>query len=227
MKNTLSVLFLAAVLFSMTACTITVPYDLDDYGGYRVVLQVQPDDADVLLNGRFIGAAYEFASSRTALTVSSRNNELTIRKPGFLEEAVDLRSYNSRYISLKIILQREKREDFKPAGTPPSAPKDQNGEEPKTEKVLDVPAEAAVLPPPSEKPLTLTAITLTGAPAEAAIYIGGKYWGLFPDSGRIDNLLLKPGKHILELFKPGFKPFKKEFTVKKEKLEIQAVMEKQ
>ena len=52
----------------------------DDYDGVRVVLHVVPDDADVLLNGRFIGVAYEFASQGTALRLASRLNELVLKK---------------------------------------------------------------------------------------------------------------------------------------------------
>ena len=39
-----------------------------------------------------------------------------------------------------------------------------------------------------ERPLTTIILTVT--PAETAIYIDGKFWGLAPEAGKIENLRL-------------------------------------
>ena len=99
--------FLVTVLFFIglgAACTIHFPYELlDDDDGVHVVMQVTPDDADVLLNGRFIGAAYEFSTPRSALRLASRAKRTDLQEKRLsARRSVDLRSYSSRNITLHV-----------------------------------------------------------------------------------------------------------------------------
>ena len=108
MKNLRYVSVLVSMICVFAACSINVPWEvLDDYDGVRVVMHVTPDDADVLLNGRFIGAAYEYAASGLALRLASRENELVFRKKGYREKVVNLRSYSSSRITLRFELAPE------------------------------------------------------------------------------------------------------------------------
>ncbi|MCJ7525392.1 MAG: PEGA domain-containing protein [Candidatus Aminicenantes bacterium] len=214
MKN---ISLISAVLFFImvsAACSINVPWDImNDYDGVRVVMRVNPDDADVLLNGRLIGAAYEFSSSTFALRLASRQNELVFKKRGFREEAIDLRSYSSRNITLKIILEREDIMDAaEPAVKKVSAVEEQQAYEAKTEPL---PAQPAVKQIAAEE-RSLTQVTLSVTPEETAIYIDGKFWGLAPAEGKTASLRLPPGKYIFAAFKPGFSIYKKEITVPKQ-----------
>ncbi|MFH2108388.1 MAG: PEGA domain-containing protein [Chrysiogenia bacterium] len=211
MKN---ISLISAVLFFIlvsAACSINVPWDImDDYDGVRVVMRVNPDDADVLLNGRFIGAAYEFSSAGLALRLASRQNELVFKKKGFREEAVDLRSYSSRHITLKIILESEDILDSaEPAIAEAAAAEEQQAYEAKSEPIRALPAEKPV----AAEERSLTRITLTVTPEEAALYIDGKFWGLAPAEGKTASLRLPPGKYVFSAFKPGFSIYKKEITV--------------
>lgn len=220
MKN---ISLLSAVLFlicAFAACSINVPWDImSDYDGVRVVMHVTPDDADVLLNGKFIGVAYEFATSGSALRLASRQNELVFAKKGFREEAIDLRSYSSRHISLRVDLESENT----PSTSKTAAPEDQQAYEAKSEPI---PAQ------PAEKPLTeedrpLTQVTLTVAPEETAVYIDGKFWGLAPAAGKTATLRLPPGNYAFAAFKPGFGIYSKEITVpKQEKFTLAIALEK-
>lgn len=221
--------FLLPVLFFIifnAACTINVPYDaMDDYGGVNIIMKIAPDDADVLLNGKFIGAAYEFSTLRSALRLASRQNELVFRKKGYNEEAVDLRAYSSRNITLNINLELQA---AKAAALP--AGKDIPLEE--EDEAYAAETETPPPPPSAEKPDTteerfLTAVILTVVPAETALYIDGKFWGLSPDVGKIENLRLKPGKYVFEAFKPGFSVYKKEVAVPKAgKFELAIALQK-
>jgi hypothetical protein len=222
MKNGIGIIILSGIMVLLSACTISIPNDFEDYGGFRVVLQVYPEDADVLLNGKFIGAAYEFATARNALTLSTRNHELTLRRDGYVEEMIDLSDYTSHYINLKITLNPERKSD---ARTP--EPRNRDGYQPKTEKPRELPPETPAEQPAGPPPTALTRIILSGAPADATIYVDGRYWGLFPESGRIDNLRLKPGRYVIEVFSPGYKPLKKELQVAREKIDLPLILEKQ
>ena len=178
--------FLLPVLFFISlgaACTINVPYDvMDDYDGVYVIMKIVPDDADVLLNGKFIGVAYEFSSSRSALRLASRQNELVFKKKGYVEEAVDLRSYSSRNITLKINLEAQAEK-----AASETAHKDIPDKE--ADEAYAAETETPPPPPPAEKPNAteerfLTSVILTVTPAETAIYIDGKFWGLAPGRGK-------------------------------------------
>jgi hypothetical protein len=211
------------------ACTFNVPYDvMDDYDGVYVIMKVMPDDADVLLNGKFIGAAYEFSSSGSALHLASRQNELIFKKKGYSEEAVDLRSYSSRNITLRVNLELQA---GKAAAEPAAADTKKEDAEAYTAETETSPPP---LPPPSaEKPAApeerfLTSVILTVTPAETAIYIDGKFWGLAPEQEKIENLRLTPGKYVLEAFKPGFGAYKKEITIpKQEQFALTITLQKQ
>jgi len=202
---------LPAVLFFIgmgVACTINLPYDaFDDVDGVLVMMEIVPDDADVLLNGRLIGSAYEFSTSRSALRLASRHNELSFKKKGFAEEAVDLRTYSSRNITLQIELEAEEPRETGGHTVSGTAKAD----EAKTEPLPPLPAEKPA--PGPER--ALTSIILTVTPVETSIYIDGKFWGLAPADGKIENLRLTPGKYVFEAFKPGFAASKKEVVVPK------------
>ena len=222
-KSLLTIALLA--IGACAACTLNVPWEvMGDYDGVYVVMRVVPDDADVLLNGRFIGAAYEFATSRSSLRLASRENELILRKKGFREAVVDLRSYSSRHITLKIELEREiapAAKPAEPAQTPPA--EDKQAYEAQSEPLPPQPAEK---PEPAEE-RSLTLVTLTVTPEETAVYIDGKFWGLAPSAGETASLRLKPGTYTVTAFKPGFQTYSKEITVpKQEKFALAIALKK-
>ena len=222
---------LVSLMVTLSACTFHFPYD-DwewDYSEYRVILKVIPDDARVLLNGKWIGEAYEFSTDKSALRLSSRNNELVIKKEGFIEEAIDLYEYNTRKIIIRLTLRIDK--DYtggvKP-GTPaekatPREAERKPGYEAKTEPVKELPPEPPEESLPEVKPVD---VILEIQPEEASIYLNGKFWGITPPKGKIENLRLEPGKYTLEVVKPGYQDYKKEIEVKEQKLKILIKLEK-
>lgn len=209
---------LLTVLFFIclgVACTFNVPYDvMEDYDGVYVIMKIVPDDADVLLNGKFIGAAYEFSTTRSALHLASRQNELVFKKKGYSEEPVDLRTYSSRNITLRFNMEAQ-------GGKVVSKKTDMDTPDREDDEAYAAATETPPPPQPAEKPAApeerfLTSVILTVTPAETTIYIEGKFWGISPETGKIENLRLTPGKYVIEAFKPGFSVYKKEVTVPKQ-----------
>ena len=221
MKKAYLTLGVLALAFSLTSCSIQFPYDTyEDYGGYRITLLVEPDDAEVMLNGRLIGLAYEFSTRESALRLASRNNELVIKKKGFIEEFIDLGGYTSRVITVKIKMNPDKRFVAK---VPVPEEKGKEEYEPRTEPVISPPQDQKQQE--SLSPPTLVRIAVV--PADTAIYLNGKFWGIAPETGKIENLHLKKGKYLFEAFKPGYKTFSKEFDIPKaEKFDIKINLEK-
>lgn len=207
--------FLLLVVFFISlgvACTIHFPFDmLDDLKGVTVVMKIVPDDTDVLLNGKFIGVAYEFSTPGSALRLASRLNELVFKKEGYREESVDLRSYASRTITLRLNLEERALKDASEApGKDLPAQENDAAYKAQSETPPPLPVDEKTVP---EKNRFLATIVLTVTPAEAALYIDGKFWGVAPEGGKIENLRLEPGKYLFEAFKPGYKNYKKEISV--------------
>ncbi|HOW44697.1 MAG TPA: PEGA domain-containing protein [Candidatus Aminicenantes bacterium] len=226
MKSIRLALVIALLAGAGAACAFHIPWEtMDDYDGVRVVMRVTPDDADVLLNGRFIGAAYEYADSRAALRLASRANELAFRRKGFSEKVVDLRDYPSRRITLRVELAPAAGASPSAAaapGTPPAAAGQDQAYEAESEPLPPLPP-----PRPAGEERFLVEVALTVIPEEAAVYIDGRFWGVAPAAGRFMVLRLPPGKYALAAFKPGYAPCVREVTVpKQEKAELKIALEK-
>jgi len=229
MKKLVFLLLIASLVITFSACTLHFPYDWEwDVSEYRVILKVEPDDAQVLLNGKWIGDAYEFSTWESAIRLSSRNNELIIKKEGYVEELIDLYEYKSRKIVLRIQLMKDK--DYSPSAASKPLP-----EKMKPAQAEKQPEYKAKTLPPKEVPPTIQEkelstepiqVTITIQPDETSIYLDGKFWGISPPSGKIKNLRLVPGKYTIEAIKPGYKDYKNVIEVKDKKLNINIKLEK-
>lgn len=221
MNNTKRFLAVMILVGAFAACSIHVPWEMmDDYNGVRVVMRVTPDDADVLLNGHFVGAAYEFASSAVALRLASRENELLFRKKGYREKVVDLRVHRSRRITLNFALQAE---EPGTAGGQDAAPETDQAYVAQNEPLPPLPAEK---PAPAVEAF-LTEVALTVTPEETAVYIDEHFWGLAPAPGKVMFLRLPPGKYVVAAFKPGYALFSKGIIIpKQEKVDLEIALKK-
>jgi len=221
MKNLRYVSVLVSLICVFAACSINVPWEvLDDYDGVRVVMHVTPDDADVLLNGRFIGAAYEYAASGLALRLASRENDLVFRKKGYREKVINLRSYSSSRITLRFELAPESAPATDETVVGDAA--QESSYEAQSEPLKPQPAEQ---PQPAERFLTQVSLTVT--PEEAAVYIDGRFWGLAPAAGQAIFLRLPPGTYAFAAFKPGYAPHSSEIVVpKQEKFPLEIALKK-
>ncbi len=225
MKKTLYTLSLILV-FALSACTLYIPPDFgEDYQAYRVILLVEPENADVLLNGRFIGEAYEFSTEKTALRLQSRRNELIIKEKGYVEEVVDLDQFDSRKVTIHLKLKEDKgyaRVARERKTEPPSKEKPEYI--PKTVKEKEVPEAVEQV---TDIEIRLVNLILEIEPEEASIYLNGKFWGISPAKGKIENLRLKPGEYTLEVVKPGYQPYKQQLELEDQKeLKISIKLEK-
>jgi len=216
---------ITVLVLLLAACTLHFPYDWGvEYRDYRVILLIEPDDADVLLDGKFIGEAYEFSKEGSALRLHSRNHELIIKKKGYTEEVVDLGEYASNTITVRLKLLKDRR-----YYSSPEKPGEVEGkrEMEKTGKTEYVPKTEPVKEPPVQlekeedvKVVDAVNVSLEISPKESSIYLDGRFWGITPESGKIDNLRLKPGRYTLEVVKPGYKDYKKLLDVKDKDIKL-------
>lgn len=231
-KLTLAVLAISILILTSAACTLHLPYDWEwDSKTYNIILKVDPDDAEVLLNGKLVGHAYEFSTPDSAMKLASRNNELVIKRDGFVEEEINLYEYRSHRITIRLKLLKDK--DYvaprdEKSGTKPKPPRVKPEYKPKTvpPKPLPEKVEKAEKAPQESAATKPVEVKLHIKPDECAIYLDGKFWGLSPQSGVIENLRLKPGKYTLEVVKPGYTTYKKTLYVADQKIKLIVYLEK-
>ncbi len=217
---------ITVMVLLLAACTLHFPYDWGvDYQDYRVILLVEPDNADVLLDGKFIGEAYEFSKEGSALRLHSRNHELVITKKGYVEEVVDVREYSSNNITIRLKLLKDRREYSSPEKKKEVKTLEKTEYIAKTEPVKEPPKELEA--EATAKVVKAVNVSLEISPKESSIYLNGRFWGITPESGRIDNLRLKTGKYTLEVVKPGYKNYKKLLDVKDKDIKLILKLQKQ
>ncbi|MCK4762144.1 MAG: PEGA domain-containing protein [Candidatus Aminicenantes bacterium] len=197
-------IFVPAIIFS--ACTFHFPYDTQEtYRNVHVVFKVTPDDAAILLNGRYIGDAYEFSTPDSALGLSSKRNEIIVKREGYIEEVVNLYEYDARNITIRLKMREEK-------GFVRETGKEKVRHKPIARTVKE--KEVTEAPPEEERTkFKSVKLTLEIEPEESSIYLDGKFWGISPAKGKIVNLKLKAGAYMLEIVKPGYKPYKKKLEL--------------
>jgi len=206
-------LIIIAVTLLLPACSFHFPTDWDGeygYGNYSIVLKVNPDDAHVLLNGRFVGEAYEFSTQASALKLRSARNELVIKKEGFIEEEIDLDKYSMRKITIRLNLKNDMQVRRKPVAKNKIPPPHTKSEKYEVVKERDVPKGGSESVPVK----VFSRLILEVTPSEASIYVDGEFWGIAPVKGIINNFNLRKGKHTIEVLKPGFKSARRTVDVK-------------
>ncbi len=210
------ILSFLSILVLMPACLMHWDELFEtEYRLYRIIFRVQPDDAHILLNGRFIGEAFEFSTTHSALKLTSKNHEIVIKKKSYKEVMIDLHQYSSRNIVIQLqmkadnalIPETRKKKPVPKVEKPEYMAKTEPVKDPVTESKSQV-----------ESNLFASNITLEIQPAEAAIYLNGKFWGIVPETGKIENLRLKSGTYTLEVIKPGYQSSKRTIEIKSQKL---------
>jgi len=207
------------MILSLSFCTFHIPYDLEDsyyspFKSYKIIFLIEPDDAKILLNGRVIGEAYEFSTKDSVLKLTSKNNEIVIKKEGYVEETIDLHQYDSNKITVKLQLHKDKGY--------------YTDKERKISSLKEEKSEYIAKTDPPPKPLKepekeineefkIVNIILEIQPPESAIYLNGAFWGISPQNGKIENMKVKEGENIIEVFKPDYKIYRKKINITDQK----------
>lgn len=230
-------IFLATILifiFFLCGCSFYWPGMIDeDFEVYKITFLIEPDDAQIFLNGRFIGESYEFSTSQSALKVTSRKNEIVIKKKGYAEESIDLYEYTTKKIIIKMKLKKEKDYLTEKKITEPAKNIEKPGLDEKKPEYIPktLPEKEPIKNLEEDKKITVKTVPLTLdiQPPDSSIYLNGKFWGITPESGTIQNLKLIPGKYKIEVLKPGYKTAVKMIEIKSAQKEnkISIKLEKQ
>ena len=214
MKN---LLMLMIVVILTTSCTVYIPHETEYVApdSYRldIILNIYPEDAKVIVDGRFVGEAYEFSTERTSLRVEKRSTSIIIKKQGFMEESIDLKKYGNGVAKISIDLRRDR--GTAPSDAPkvsPLKPEAKTASAIPTEKEKEIAKREAIIEKSGKTPEVFI-YKLKIKPSASAIYIDGKFWGTSPADGMvINNMRLTKGEHKIDIFKPGYKKYSKKIV---------------
>ena len=198
------------------------PYrDYDDaYGQLRIL--VEPSKARVYVDGYYAGEVDEFDGMFQRLDVAPGRHEITFKLEGYVSHRVKLYAPPDTTVKIRHDMvkgsgpetvedriseedQRAMREE-EPRYDPERDRRERARRPAPTREPREPEAEAEDVPPPAT-------LRLRVAPEDASIYIDGRFRG----TGRqLDELLLPPGRHKLEVVRPGYRTHESEFEVNDE-----------
>lgn len=206
----------------------TPPYyhyrDYDDALGHLRIL-VEPSKARVYVDDYYAGEVDEFDGMFQRLNVARGRHEVTLKLEGYVTHRVKVYVPADATVKIRHDMvkgsgpetvedriseedQRAMREEEEPRY---DAERDRRERErarrPARESDSEREDEAEDVPPPAT-------LRLRVAPVDASIYIDGRFRG----TGRqLDELLLPPGRHKLEVVRPGYRTHESEFEVDADK----------
>ena len=214
MKRIILSSLIVSVLLSTSCSLYWDGMIASDYLVQHIVFEVEPDYANILLNGRFIGETFEFSTPESALRLRSKRHEIIIKKKGYIEEVVDLNQYHTRHITIRLTMKKDPgiitEEKEKPAAPEKEKPEYIAKTEPQKKPVEPIPQK-------QQTPEQMVEVRFEIEPPDAAIYLNGKFWGIAPASGKIENLRLPGGTHTIQVVKPGYAGIKKVISLKGQK----------
>jgi len=173
-------------------------------------VDVKPKQAEVWVDGKYVADARDLDGDPSYLWLKQGSHHVVLYKAGFrsFEGDVDVHVGIIREFKVKL----EKGESAPPVRTAPAPPP----ESPRPESA-EPRVEAAPSGPGGD-------VRLRVEPRDASVYVDGTYRG----SGRdVPSLRLPAGHHRIELARPGFSSFAKEFDVEADRtIDLQLSMDR-
>jgi hypothetical protein len=174
-----------------------------NYGSLRIM--VEPDDTEVYVDGYYAGQVDSFDGVFQRLHVRPGRHEIALKRAGFRTHRIRLYVPVGGTLKVRYTMEHgtgvDPREDV--VGSPLGAGMDepQAAAAPRSEP--DEPDEA-----PSAT--RLGELRLLVKPADAAVYVDGIFRGNAEDVAELD---IPPGKHRVDVVRPGYVTFKKDVVV--------------
>jgi len=173
-------------------------------GAVRV--QVEPEDADVFVDGYFAGRVDDFNGVFQRLYLRPGRHELAFKKSGYRTHRVRL--FVAADHTIKIHYEMVRGTGAPSEAVIGSPAQEEASEDAGTADDAEPDDDTASVAPADAEP---GRIELSVEPADASIYIDGAFHS---QGGRRVSVGLAPGPHRIEVVRPGFRSF--EQTVKVE-----------
>jgi len=179
------------------------PYGYPPRGGFRVFadwettnvrIDVEPNDAQVYVDGYYAGVVDDFDGVFQRLTLHAGPHLIEIRKTGYVSLAVELYLYPGQTVTYRRTL-----EPARSGGATPPA-------------VAAAPGFEEGAAPPSVD-LVPGDVKFDVTPKDAEIYADGFYAGLVDDFDGSQHLQLAPGRHHVVLKMQGYETIEVDLTI--------------
>jgi hypothetical protein len=168
-----------------------------DWEYSHVRLDVEPEDAQVYVDGYYAGVVDNFDGVFQRLTLHAGPHLIEVRKDGYRPLAIELSLYPGQTVTYRRMME--------PAGAGENAPA--------TASVPPAFEEGAGLPPIDAPPGD---VKFDVTPHEASIYADGFYVGIVDDFNGGQHLRLAQGTHHLTLMMEGYETLEVELSVDSE-----------
>ncbi len=165
------------------------------YGMGALDLNVRPKDAEVHVNGQYVGLVRQYDGFPGYLWLERGSYQVAFYRPGHQTVEREFEIFTGLVLDVAIDLPPG--QAVLPArrevGSAPAAP---------------LPPDARRQYPAREAPAVETAtVTLEVLPLEASVYLDGRFVGTGEELSRLhDGLIAEPGAHVLEVVAPGRVP---------------------
>jgi hypothetical protein len=171
-------------------------------GSVRVL--VDPPEARVYVDGYYAGVVDDFDGLFQRLNTAPGRHEITLKLEGYKSYRVKVYVSPDSTLKLRYDLQKGTGETFE----------DLAGREPerelrRTQEADEGPWEVRERPR-SEDPAASGRLKLTVRPADASVYVDGAFRGTGREAA---SLALPPGRHRIEVVRPGYQTVEKEIEV--------------
>jgi hypothetical protein len=174
-----------------------------NYGSLRVM--VEPDDTEVYVDGYYAGEVDSFDGIFQRLHVKSGRHEIALKRAGFRTHRV--RVYVPVGGTLHIRYKMERGTGVDPTEGVVGAPEPAESYAPPTRETQREEAQESEEAPSATRAGELHLIV---KPADAAVYVDGAFRGNADD---VAELGLPPGKHRIEVVRPGYVTFERDIVL--------------
>jgi hypothetical protein len=216
------------------------PYYGHGYGGYgygglgygyyeprgSLRIEVKPDQARVYVDGSYVGIVDDFDGAFQRLHLSPGRHEIALKQEGFKTHRVMVYAPSGHTVKLRYEMIRgtgeDARDDLAAAAAVSETARDlgeRNGSDLGGVRGRDGGLSTV------EQPTGPGELSLSLRPEDASVYVDGRFCG----AGReAERLLLPPGRHRVEVTRPGFRTLDREVDVRAGRtVELDASMEQE
>ncbi len=190
-----------------------------DVGSLRIM--VEPDDAEVYVDGYYAGEVDDFNGVFQRLHVRPGQHEIALKRRGYRTHRIKVYVPVGGTLKVHYEMERGQATDVTESvvGSPADLEPNDGGRGPAADD--EQPSADVPSAPPTRRPAD---VTLSIKPQDAAVYVDGRFMGNGAD---VDELQLVPGKHRIEVVRPGFATYDKELDVASgESREVKIELEK-
>lgn len=187
---------------------------------------VSPEDAEVYLDGEFVGIADDFDGFPSYLAVEPGKHAISFRMPGRRSVTRRIRVQRGALVRFTFKLPRGEGEEAVPQEEGDIVIPGPGGLDLSTEPSDEGEWEPEEAPPDDGQPAFLR---LRIAPEDATVYIDGEFYGTASRvSGLHGDLRVESGRHEIEVVRPGYRPAKREVRLEEgDRITVEIRLERQ